>query len=61
MAPRGPLNHNSNWDVPREPVIAMARMQQIGGNKFEDFKRSDLEFLVKFDKRGKTSSIQIRK
>jgi hypothetical protein len=42
----GPPPHD--WDAPREPGTAMARMQQLGGAKFEDFKRHDLELLATF-------------
>ena len=46
VPPRGPPPHD--WRAPRQPGTAMARMQQLGGAKFEDFKRHDLELLATF-------------
>ena len=46
VPPRGPPPHD--WDAPREVRTAMARMQQLGGAKFEDLRRRDLELLATF-------------
>ena len=44
--PPGLPPHDWDWDAPREPGTEMARMQQLGGDRFEDFKRRDLELLA---------------
>ena len=41
--PPGPLPHDRS--APREVSIAMARMQQLGGETYQGFKRRDLELL----------------
>ena len=44
--PPGLPPHDWDWDAPREPGTEMARMQQLGGDRFEEFKRRDLELLA---------------
>ena len=45
--PPGLPPHDWDWDAPREPgTTEMARMQQLGGDRFAYFKRRDLELLA---------------